>query len=190
MSEEIQKQESLELIPDALLTPVLKLNDREQKFCELVADGHSWSDAVREAGYNSTNPARYARELRDKQKIRNEISRLVAEREGFVKVDDARVLKELMGIINADISDFIDEDGYLFSPEVLRNMPPHKTKAIQSIKQTIAKDGSVVTEVKLYDKLSAIDKVAKHVKFYKDEEDPDSKKVINLILPGTIVNIS
>lgn len=178
------------MIPISALSPVLNLNPREAKFCEYIADGESGAEAVRKAGYESKTPGRYAMELKAKPKIREEIMRQVAEREGYVKVDESRVLKEFMTIVNSDISDFIDEDGYLFSPEVLKDLPPHKTKAIQSIKQRILKDGSVETEVRMYDKLNALDKVARHVNFYQDEDDGKKQPIVNLVLPGALLNIS
>lgn len=177
------------LIPAHLLEPALKLSDRERKFCEGIAEGLSGAEAIREAGYTISTPSKYATELRRKKKINDEILRLVAEREGYAKVDETRVLKEFMTIVNADIADYIDDDGFLFSPEKLKEMPPHKTRAIQSIKQTVDK-GKVVTEVKLYDKLVALDKVARHVNFYKDDEEGNKKPVVNLVLPGALVNIS
>lgn len=178
---------STELIPAELLDPAFRLSEREQKFCDLIADGAGYAEAAIGAGYSPSHAAKYSRELRNKKKIQNEILRQVAEREGYAKVDDLRVLKELMTIVNADIGDYIDEDGFVFSPEVLKNLPPHKTKAIQSIKQTVDK-GKVVTEVKMYDKLSAIDKVARHVGFYRDEQEQN--RVININLPGGLINIS
>lgn len=180
--------DKLELITDAILDPALKLNERERKFCDAVADGASVSEAVTMAGYESKIPSRYGRELMAKRKIRDEVQRLIAEREGYAKIDEVRVLKEFMTIVNADIADYIDEDGMLFSPEQLKELPAHKTRAIQSIKQTVGKSG-VTTEVKLYDKLTAIDKVARHVGFYRDEE-VDKKPTINLVLPGALLNIS
>lgn len=182
---------SMDLIPAEALEPILKLSDRERKFCELIADGENGSDAIKLAGYTTQSPSKYARELRNKSKIKNEIIRLIAEREGYVKVDESRVLKEFMTIINADITDYIDDDGHLFSPEVLKELPPHKSKAIKAVKQTIdTKTGKILTEVVLYDKLIALDKVARHVNFYKDDEDGNKQPIVNLVLPGALLNIS
>lgn len=180
---------STELIPAHLLDRTLQLNDREKKFCENIAEGMSGAEAVRMAGYTIENATRYAGELQRKKKIKDEILRLVAEREGYAKIDNARVLKEFMTIVNADIADYIDEDGFLFSPEKIKDLPAHKTKAIQSIKQTIDK-GKVVTEVRMYDKLTALDKVARHIDFYKDDDEGKKAPTINLVLPNALINIS
>lgn len=179
---------SNDLIPAEFLDPAFRLNEREKKFCVLVSEGATNAEATVGAGYSASDPANYALQLKRKKKIKDEILRLVAEREGYAKVDEIRVLKEFMTIVNADIADYIDDDGFLFSPERIKELPPHKTKAIQSIKQTVDK-GKVVTEVKLYDKLTALDKIAKHVNFYKDEGE-EKNQVINLVLPGALLKIS
>lgn len=176
------------LITKEMLDPSLRLNDREKRFCELVAEGHSGAEAVRLAGYSPYAPKRYAQELRKRKKISDEILRLVAEREGYTKIDDQRLVKEFMTIVNADIADYINEDGAIMDPKTIKSLPPHKTKPIQSIKQTVTKTG-VTTEIKLYDKQVALDKLARHANFYRAEES-EKTPVVNLVLPGALLNIS
>lgn len=74
-----------------------------------------------------------------------------------------RTLKELAYVMNSDITDFFDINGFFYTFKDFKKLPPEMTKAIQSFKQNITKEGDVKIELRLHSKMEAIKTAAQHL---------------------------
>lgn len=85
------------------------------------------------------------------------------------EVTQDRVIQELAAIAFSDIADYAGMDIVNEQPEVLvtptKSISPHKRAAIAGIKQ-----GANGIEVKLYDKLEALDKLCRHLGLFNNND--------------------
>ncbi|WP_167647370.1 terminase small subunit [Mameliella alba] len=154
--------------------PTLK-NTRHEAFAQARVGGMTIDAAYVEAGYkaNRSNAARMNANEHIQQRIR-ELQEAAAER---AEIDAARVLEEICDVALSDIRDLFNQNGSLRDVE---NMPVKVVKAIQSIKVSSKKvPGSeagetvITTEIKFWDKIAALEKLAKHFMLY-DGNGPEN----------------
>lgn len=113
-----------------------------------------------------------------------EIIRYVNDRREQIRsslaIKEENVLLELMNWLRADATDFIG-----LTPEQLRDLPSEVRRCIQSVNyketEVMQKDGSKkVTrhcEVKIIDKLRALEMINKHIDFYEADNRSKSKGI-------------
>ena len=106
------------------------------RFCqEIVADIEmNTPRAAIRAGY--ANPA-YGWKLMRKQKIKDRINELRAERKERLKADADDVLQKLVQLANTNIVDFLQWDGGMLDFEDSKNISRSKLYAVKKVKQTI-----------------------------------------------------
>lgn len=146
------------------------LEKREEAFCQEYLIDFNQTRAAKRAGYEGNHVAQQGHLLIKKPKVAARVEELIAERKKRLEFDQDRVLNEIAAIafgtlrpvvsFNADGTPFIDisdatqdEMGVISSIEVDTYMDGKGDQAreVKSVK------------VKLYDKLSALDKLAKHL---------------------------
>lgn len=162
-----------------------ELTDQQQLFCrEFIVDFNGKKAGIR-AGMPEAGAAAQASRLLTERKVTDYIHELFTERAARTDVNADRVLLELSNIGFSDLHDFIDIDGSgCLEVKDLRTVPRSKRRAIKSIKQKkrivsggTNKEGGEdtilesTTEIQLWDKLSAIDKIMKHLGMCQ-ERDP------------------
>lgn len=162
--------------------PPLK-NTRQEAFAQARVAGLTIDAAYVEAGYkpNRSNAARMNANEHIQARIR-ELQNAAADR---VELDAASALEEITAIAFSDIRDLLDHEGRPLSAE---DLPDHIAKAIKSIKVTSKKvpgtnSGETVTttEIKLWDKNVALEKLAKHLRLY-DEKTSERRDPISALL--------
>ncbi|MGA7325441.1 MAG: hypothetical protein WBX25_13365 [Rhodomicrobium sp.] len=77
-------------------------------------------------------------------------------------------MDELAAIAHHDIADFLDHDGSTLTVKSLSDLPRSKTRCIQEIIQIDTASGPAL-KIKFYDKLVALDKLAKMAGYYPRE---------------------
>lgn len=111
--------------------------------------------------------------------LRNvKVAAYLAERQKALQrrteVTQERVIGELAAIAFADVADYVqitDEDGFpMVQLTPTKDIPANKRAAIASIKQ-----GNNGIEVKLHNKLDALDKLGRHLGLFK-EHDQDAEE--------------
>jgi len=160
----------------------MKLSNKQKKFCqEYIIDLNATQAAIR-AGY-SKNTARFiACENLTKPNIQQNLAELQANvaKRNDVTID--MIIGELKELGFSNIADFMVNGKMLPLAEVAKN----KLKAVSQVKLTRSVNGDdkrEIIEFKLYDKLSALDKLARHLGFYeidnrqKSEYDLDTLTV-------------
>ena len=159
-----------------------KLTLKQEKFCrEYIKNGGNASDAYR-AAYNTDrlkteSVNRLAFDLLHNIKIASRIEALrkAAQKRNDISLD--RVLKEIAAVAFVDPSDIFQADGTL---KPLDDMDEKSRRAIAGIKRKeVTGDTSEVTiEAKLLDKLSALEKLMKHLGGYERDNKQKADSVI------------
>jgi len=154
----------------------MSLTNKQTKFCrEYIIDLNATQAAIR-AGY-SKNTARFiACENLTKPNIQQKLAELQKEVAKRNEVTIDIIIGELKELGFSNISDFMHNGKMLPLAEVTKD----RLKAVSQVKLTrTSNDDSEreTIEFKFYDKLSALDKLARHLGFY--EKDHQQQGVFN-----------
>ena len=152
----------------------MSLTNKQRKFCqEYIIDLNATQAAIR-AGY-SKNTARFiACENLTKPNIQQKLAELqaVTAKRNEVTVD--MIIEELKELGFSNIADFMHVGKMLPLAEVAKN----KLKAVSQVKLTRTTNDDYEREIidfKFYDKLSALDKLARHLGFYEQDNRQKSE---------------
>jgi phage terminase small subunit len=154
-----------------------KLTAKQKKFVEeYLIDLNATQAAIR-AGYSPKNAGKIGHELLEK--TRNEIDRAIAERSRRTGINQDRVLRELAKIAFVNPGDVINFD----EATVKGDAKEEDLAAIASvkIKNIPTEDGEITErEIKLCDKLKALDLLGKHLGIYDKHESEDKNLTITI----------
>ena len=161
-----------------------KMTERQKRFCnEYLIDLNVTQAAIR-AGYTPKYANKKAYELLDKPEIKEYLDKKIKDREQRTEITQDKVVNELAAIAFSNASDFfkvidktvtvggsivLDDEG---NPRTYKDVEFVNTdklseankKVISSIKQ-----GSNGLEIKLNDKLKALELLGKHLGMFKDK---------------------
>lgn len=137
---------------------------KQKRFCaEYLVDLNATQAAIR-AGYSPETAAVTGSENLRKPNIRAHIDKAMAERSKRTGVNADRVVRELAKIAFVNASDVIDADDATLKADAV----PEDLAAIQSVKvKTFGEDG-LEREIKLADKLKALELLGKHLGMFED----------------------
>ena len=147
---------------------------REVRFVqEFLVDLHAGAAAQR-AGLGRSKKAcvELASRMRRKQSVALAISKLLAERSGSTQ---SRLIEELGKMALCDITDYAKVVGGRLVVTDTADLTPDQRAAIVGIKETINEKGHSTIEYK-FDKLAAIDRLARAVSLYKDRTEISGPK--------------
>lgn len=149
--------------------PVTK---KQKRFVEeYLIDLNATQAAIR-AGYSPDTAKSIGSENLTKPNIKAAIDRAIAERSRRTGINQDRVLLELAKVAFLNPVDVIDMDGATIRGEANRD----DTACIASVKvKTIPTDDGQITEreVKVYDKLKALELLGKHLGMFTDKVKVD-----------------
>lgn len=141
-----------------------KCDEKQKRFCEeYLIDLNATQAAIR-AGYSAVSANKIAAENMAKPDIGAYIAKAMAERSKRTGINADRVLTELAKIAFVNAADVIDA-----SDATLReDAAPEDLAAIQSVKvKTFGEDG-LEREIKMADKLKALELLGKHLGMFED----------------------
>lgn len=144
------------------------MTKKQKRFVEeYLIDLNATQAAIR-AGYKAGNTQRASEigsELLQKTPVLEAIQKAMAERSKRTGVNADRVVQELAKIAFVNAIDVIDPD----TATVKEDASGNDTAAIQSVKvKTFGEDG-VEREIKMADKLKALELLGKHMGMFKDK---------------------
>lgn len=156
------------------------MTKKQKRFVEeYLIDLNATQAAIR-AGYSPDTAGSIGGENLQKPEISNAISKAMAERSKRTGINQDRVLRELAKIAFVNAVEVIDPE----TATVRVDATPEDTAAIQSIKvkESFSETGQMTErEVKMADKLKALELLGKHLGMFNDK--------LNIELePVTIVN--
>lgn len=131
---------------------------------EYLIDLNATQAAIR-AGYSPDTAKEIGFENLTKPNIRACIDREMAERSKRTGVNADRVVQELAKIAFVNAVDVIDPETATVKEDAL----PEDTAAIQSVKVKTFGDDGLEREIKMADKLKALELLGKHMGMFKDK---------------------
>ena len=140
------------------------MTKKQKRFCEeYLIDLNATQAAIR-AGYSPETAYSIGQENLKEPELHTRISRAMAERSKRTGINADRVLTELAKIAFVNAADVIDA-----SDATLReDAAPEDLAAIQSVKvKTFGEDG-LEREIKMADKLKALELLGKHLGMFED----------------------
>lgn len=155
-------------------TELLPLTDKQSAFCaEYLKDLNGAKAAIR-AGYSAHTARDIACELMEKPHVRARIQELMDERSQRTKISADRVLNELARVAFIDVRSFYqeEEDGRL-RMKSFSELSDDDAACIAGLKFT---DNG--PELKVHDKLAALEKIGKHLKLFTEKSEVDMNNKI------------
>lgn len=145
----------------------MALTKKQKLFIEeYLIDLNATQAAIR-AGYSSDTAKEIGCENLTKPNIRTHIDKAMAERSRRTGVNADRVVQELAKIAFINATDVIDPKTATVKEDAL----PEDTAAIQSVKvKTFGEDG-LEREIKMADKIKALELLGKHMGMFKEKVD-------------------
>jgi phage terminase small subunit len=144
-----------------------KLTEKQKRFVEeYLIDLNATQAAIR-AGYSVKNADKIGSELLGKTRVSEAIAKAMAERSKRTGVTQDRVIEQLAKIAFADLKDYVrwDEKGI-----TLLNSENVDGTVLQSITETVLPKGGVKREIKLNDKLKALELLGKHLGMWTEKQ--------------------
>lgn len=155
-----------------------ELTDRQKRFVEHYLIHLNGTKAAIEAGFSPRTAGKIAGQLLANPRIQAAIQKAMQARSQRTAITADRVLRELAILAVSDIGDVLDFSGVQPTLRPAHEISREARRAIASIKvrrhvEGKGDDATVVevTEFKLWDKLSALDKLARHLGMYRDAVD-------------------
>ncbi len=141
------------------------MTKKQKRFIEeYLVDLNATQAAIR-AGYSPDTAKSIGSENLTKPDIQACVAKAMAERSRRTGVNAERVVMELAKIAFVNASDVIDAETATLRPDA----SPEDTAAIQSVKvKTFGEDG-LEREIKMADKLKALELLGKHLGMFKDK---------------------
>lgn len=130
---------------------------------EYLTDLNATQAAIR-AGYSARTAEAAASRLLRNVNVKEHVDDAKRKRYQRIEVKQDEVLRELLRIMNTDISAAFDETGKLLP---LKKIPEDLRRAISSIE--INDSGDSVKKLKLHDKLRALELLGKHLKLFTEK---------------------
>lgn len=157
-----------------------KLTAKQQRFCdEYLIDLNATQAAIRagykRSDYTDTN----ANKLLENTRIAETIEKAMAERSKRTGINQDRVIQELARIAFVNASDVIDPE----DASVRLDATEDDLACIQSVKVKTMdgeKGSSIEREVKLNDKMKALELLGKHLGMFKDKIELESDMELNI----------
>ena len=161
----------------------MQLSPRQEKFAQHYAQNGNATEAYRQAGYSQRgkpeNIHRRAIEVRDNRNVTARIEELSerirerAEKEFGITTD--WMLARYKAIADFDPRDFFAWNGETVTVRPSCDLSEHQAKMITSVKQTRGANASI--EVKLADKMKALEALGKHIGFFELDQRQGASEV-------------
>ena len=161
------------------------MTDKQERFCqEYMIDLNATKAAIR-AGYSPKTANEQAGRLLVNVSIQNRIAQLQAEQSRRTGISADRVLRELAKVAFANAGDIVDADDATLKEDA----SPDDLAAVQSVKVKVFGEDGVEREIKLADKLKALDLIGRHLGMFNGDEkrevcDDNLTEVLNQAAEG------
>lgn len=166
--------------------PILT-NKRHEAFAQGVAKGLTADQAYQEAGYKPSRSA--ASRLSTNVNIQARIAELVEAGAKRAEIDIERTLRELVRIGTSDIRNALTPAGSLLDPQDWDDDFAAAVSSIEVVTNTgdqgKDEDGRKIIEhthkIKLWDKNSALEKIAKHLGMFVDRVEHSGELTVAVV---------
>lgn len=158
----------------------MKLTEKQQRFVEeYLIDLNATQAAIR-AGYSVKRASEIGYQLLQKTTVKNAIDKAMAERSRRTGITQDRVLRELAKVAFVNATDVINMDDATIKGDANRE----DTAAINSVRvKTITTENGEITEreVKICDKLKALELLGKHLGMFTDKLNVNAEMAVKIV---------
>lgn len=153
------------------------MNNKQQLFCdEYLIDLNGTQAAIR-AGYSKKTANEQAARLLANVSIQEYIAQRMKERENRTGITQDRVLEEYAKIAFADPLKLFDQNGNIIPINLLN---ADIAASLISVNEKKSIDGIISREIKMADKLSALNSLARHLGMFTDQSEVNSRELQNM----------
>lgn len=156
-----------------------KLTKKQQRFVEeYLIDLNATQAAIR-AGYSTLTAEQIGHQLLQKTSVSNEIAKAMAERSRRTGINQDRVVRELARIAFVNPNNIINS----LDASIKEGATEDDLACIQSVKvkkSTKGKQEIVEREVRLNDKMKALELLGKHLGMFVDKMELDTDVELNI----------
>lgn len=171
------------------------MTEQRQRFADKYFETLNGKDSAIYAGYSEATAKQQAWELLQEDEVQAYLQVLRAELYKRTGISHEKVLKEVARLSFSDIREYYNEDGTL---KPIHELSDDAAAALASIKCDeifeMVNGKKVFTgyqkEIKPYDKLAALEKLAKHLGLYEKDNDQLRPVTINNITREEIKKIA
>jgi phage terminase small subunit len=153
-----------------------KLTPKQQRFVEEYLLDLNASQAALRAGYSADTAGASGHECLKKPKVAEAIRVALEDRKNRSQVNADDVISELKTLALSDIGDILDFSGETLRVRPACDIPGRARRSISSVKVKRYTEGHgdaarevEMIEFKLWDKLSALEKLGKHIGMFKEK---------------------
>lgn len=139
-----------------------KLNAKQKRFCREFAVDLNATEAAKRAGYSQKTAYSQGHRLLKHAEIQKELSKIQARIADKLDVSAERVVAELARIAFSDMRDVATWGPGGVALKDCGTLTENQARAVAEVSQTEFK-GIVKTKIKLYDKVKALENLAKHL---------------------------
>lgn len=153
-----------------------KLSEKQKRFVQEYLVDLNATAAAKRAGYSPKTASEQGARLLANVKVQEEIQKAIEKRQNRVEITQDRVLQELTSIAFAKGTDYASIISGVVMMNDTEELTEEQKAAIVSIKQT--KEG---VEVKLADKMRALELLAKHLGLLQAQGKQEDGMLLELI---------
>lgn len=169
-----------------------ELNDKQKRFCEeYLIDLNATQAAIR-AGYSQKTAGQIGEQNLKKLEIQEYLQKRKQELQEVTGITQKRVLEEYAKIAFVDIRKFYNQDGALKAITDLDDDAAGALAGVEVYEEKVSDpdaDENVVAgstkKIKTYDKVKALDSLARHLGMFKDTLRVDHSGGVNFIFNKT-----
>ncbi|MBW1697848.1 MAG: terminase small subunit [Deltaproteobacteria bacterium] len=159
----------------------MKLTTRQGKFIDNLLMGMGQGEAYERAGYKARGAAARANASRllTNTNIQKKLQKRRQESAQRVDLSSERLLEEEKAIAFSDIGKLFNSNGALIAPDKL---PEQVRRALSLVKVIKKADGSTHYKYRFWDKGKALERLAKYIGMFKDENIIMNFELVRLII--------
>lgn len=175
-----RKPKTLLPTPPKSVLDSLKLTPRQRLFVQEYLIDLNASQAALRAGYSINNAHKIGSQLLENPRIKQAVKLAIYEREQRTKVTQDRVIEELAKIAFINPTDVVNS----YDASLHNGAAREDTAAISSIRvrRIPSKHGTgVEREIKLHDKIRALDLLGKHLGLFNDKLNITADAVVRIV---------
>ncbi len=175
-----RKPKTLLPTPSKSVLDSLKLTPRQRLFVQEYLIDLNASQAALRAGYSINNAHKIGSQLLENPRIKQAVKLAMYEREQRTKVTQDRVIEELAKIAFINPTDVVNS----YDASLHNGAAREDTAAISSIrvKKFPSREGfGVEREIKLHDKIRALDLLGKHLGLFNDKLNITADAVVRIV---------
>ena len=148
----------------------MALSDKQAAFVkEYLVDLNATQAAIR-AGYSQKTAQAQGSRLLSNVMVAAAIQERMDERSERTEITADRVLEELAKVGFANAADYFEWGPGGITIKDQAELTPEQTAVVSEVSETTTKDGGTI-RVKLHDKLTALEKIGRHLKMFTDKHE-------------------